>query len=177
MKNIIVGFSRPRKWKPFAELIMWWDKSNISHTYSKFDSVAWGVGFIYQNSGHKTNFEGSELFYKNNIPIEEYAILVPDEVEHKIGRLCVSREGIKYAISQIIGIALANIIYYGSFGKIKTKNFLAKENETDCLEEIAIILKEGLGLESNLDLDLSTVKQFREWIASLPQATKIVGGQ
>ena len=172
MKKIIIGFSRPKTWKIFAEAIMWLDKSDASHGYIRFHSNSWNTDFIYQSSHQQTNFVGGIYFKDKNIIVEEFVIEVPDEVEAKVGALCVNREGKPYGIMQCIGIALVAIA--SMFGKTIKKNpFANGDEQTICIEEVAMILHEGLGINSPLDMDLSSVKPFREWIRSLPQTKEL----
>lgn len=169
MKHIVIGFSRPKKWHIFSSLIMWWDKSDVSHGYFRFHSVSWGQDFIYQASHSRTNFMGGDYFDSLNVTVEEFFIPVDDGTEAKVGALCVKREGKPYAIKQAIGIILVNITYLISFGKIKIKKnpFANGDAETVCIEEVAEILKETLGLSSGLDTDMISVKPFREWVRSI----------
>ena len=176
MKKIIFGFSKPRTWKPFAKIIQFVDQSNISHGYTRFESDRWSASFIYQNSGHRTNFMGGTLFDTLNERVEEYCLEVPDEVEAKIGHLCVSREGKPYAMKQVIGKGIVLIMAFASFRKIKIKNpFPNGDKETDCIEEQAAILSQGLGIQTPLDMDSVTVKPFRDWLVTIPSIVTIKG--
>ena len=175
MKTLIFGFSRPLTWKPFAEAIMWMDESNISHGFTEFESQRWDVGFIYQNSGHRTNFEGSVYFKTINQIVEKYAVEVSDEVEAKIGKLCVDREGVPYGLLQIFGKGLVCAVFLLSYGYKRIKNpFSDGGKTTDCIEEVGVILSKGLGVEIPLDMDSTTVKPFRDFVASLPMVKRIV---
>lgn len=174
MKKLIIGFSRPHKWKPYAEAIMYRDKSNFSHTYSRFISSSWNTSFIYQSAGHQTHFLGEDWFKQINLIVEEYEIEIPDEVEAKIGRLCVSREGKPYAVKQVLGIALVFLIEIMSLGKIKLHNPWAdKDASTTCLEEVCKLLELGLGIKCPLNPDEISVKPFHDWLITLPNVKKL----
>jgi hypothetical protein len=176
MKYVVVGFSRPKKWKAFAKAIMWWDGSDISHAYIRFRSDRWDSDFIYQAANHRTHFIGGIYFSTINQIVEEYMFEVDDKVEASVGRLCVDREGKPYAIKQVIGASLVNLLFLFSFGKIRLKKnpFANGDDETVCIEEVSEILKRGLGVENSFDMDMLSVKPFRDWIRSLPQAKKLV---
>lgn len=169
MKKVIFGFSKPRKWKPFAALIMWWDKTEISHSYTKFESPRWGEFFIYHNAGERTHFMSGNYFERLNQVVEEYEMPLPDDVEAKIGKICVSREGAPYGLKQVLG---KGIVCLGALVKVNIKNPFT--GNTDCIEEQALILKEGLGLEAPLDINSVTVRPYRDWIAQLPNVKKVV---
>ena len=63
MRVVICGTTRPRKWKPLAAAIMWWEGTDASHVYFliKRDS---GVDLVYQAVGAGTEFIGSDAFFK-----------------------------------------------------------------------------------------------------------------
>ena len=163
MKKIIIGFSRPIKWKPYAKAIMWVDGTNFDHLYLKFEPCD-NMSLIYQASGNRTNFMGSQFFLKNNISVEEYQLIVTNQIHDDMLDLMQKREGLKYAIKQVIGKGIAAI--WNKIFKRKIKNpFPGNDIESDCIEEGAIIL--GLDPEANIDLDMNTVtpKPVRDYIA------------
>jgi hypothetical protein len=174
MKTIVIGFSRPKGWKPYAAAIMWVDKIDYDHGYMRFDSPRWDCSFIYQSSHSRTNFMGGEYFFKENIAVEEYELVVADSAEAFMGNLMVSREGLPYAVKQVIGKGIAAILFIASFGKIKISNpFKGGDMRTDCIEEVALILSRACGVEVPLDMNTITVKPFRDFIASLPNVKRI----
>lgn len=175
MRTVVFGFSRPQNVasKIYARLIMWVDSTDYDHGYIKFHN-SWGIDFIYQASGSRTNFMGGDYFREINIEVEEYEIDLSDDIEAQVGRLCVSREGKSYAIKQVIGIGLQLLVKAITLGKVKIANpFSDGDSETDCIEEQAAILSKGLGIIAPMDMDSSTVKPFRDWIASLPNVRRI----
>lgn len=166
MKTVIIGFSRPKKWKPFAWAIMLFDNSDISHAYTRFDSYRWDSSFIYQNAGTQTHFLGGKRFKEINRVVREYEIEVPDHVEAEVGSFCVQREGTSYGVMQVIGKGLCILVEVLSLGKIKIKNPF--KSKTDCIEETAIILAQGLRVDVPLDMDTVSVKPFENFVAKLP---------
>lgn len=180
MQKLVIGFSRPRKWKIFAALIMWWDKYRfkseiaISHGFGKFVSSTWGRDFIYQAAGHQSHFMGGHRFNEINETVEEYELEIPDEAVTEIGQVCVDREGKGYAIKQVLGQIWVNLVYLGTFGKVQIDNPLADgDAETSCIEEWGRILEQKLGVICPVNLDSTSPKPFRDWIASLPMARRI----
>jgi hypothetical protein len=166
MKNLTIGFSRPRTFKPFAWVIMKFDSAPFSHGFVKFKSDSWGTEFIYQSSGHKTNFMGGNAFRKQNIIVEEYQIEIPNETEAMVGKLCVEREGRPYPVMQVIGKGLVKIGF-------KRNPFSNGDEMSDCIEECAAILRDGIGVKTDLDMDSVGVMEFRNWIKSLSIAKRI----
>ena len=172
MKKIIIGFSTPKKWKVFPFIIRSIDNTLYSHSYWRFESSTWGLDFIYQNSGLHTNFMTSILFEKINKIIVEYEIEVTEEIYNKIGRLCALREGKNYAVLEIIGKGYVFLIR--SFLKIfskkdfKIKNpFSDGDKTTDCIQEASEVLRSGLNIKSNLDMDSVAIKPWHDFVSCL----------
>lgn len=182
MAKLVIGFSRTKAWKPLSALIIWWDKVRyksdvrISHGYGRFHSKTWNRDFIYQAAGHRSHFMGATLFDSINVSVEEYELTLPEEVLVKIGQTCVDREGKPYAIKQLCGMVLVGLVWLFTFGRVDMKNPWADgDRATTCIEEWGWILSTELKIEMPLDLDSTSVKPFRDWVAGLPMAQKIKG--
>lgn len=171
MKTVVFGFSRPKKWKPYAAAIMWCDDIEYSHAYTKFKGSSWGVDFIYQQSGSHTNFMSGLFFFSNNIAVEEYEMDVSEEMFNAIGNHCVTREGISYGIKQTIGKAIVKLIYMATAGYVTVKNPI--RSETDCIEEQCLIIQQFLQVQCGLDMDSVSVKPYRDFVASLPNVRRV----
>lgn len=173
MKKIVIGFSRPKKWKPYAKAIMWADKTDYDHAYLRFESPRWDCSFIYQSSGHRTNFMGGEYFFGENIAVQEYELLILEEAEANMGHLMVSREGLPYAVKQVLGKAISILLFMATFGKVKISNpFKGSDTKTDCIEEVSVLLSRACGIVVPMDMNTITVKPFRDFIASLPNVKR-----
>jgi len=176
-----IGFSRPTgKNKIFADLIMWWDRwryasdVRMSHGYARFTSATWDRDFIYQAAGHQTHFMGGRLFETINVVIEEYELDLPPEVITRIGQMCVDREGKLYAVKQVCGQMLANMGYLCTFGRWEPENpFADGDAQVNCIEEMAVIIADALGILVPLNMDSSSVWPFRCWLALLPQVRRV----
>ena len=172
MRSIVFGFSRPRKWKPFAALIMWNDKTDYSHAYIKFPSPRWQSGFIYQAAGSATHFNGQEAFEKINVVVSEWQINVPSEIEAYIGRMCLDREGKPYAFKQVCGICYVRFMWL-VFGKTVKNPWATGDDETDCIEEVAYVLRQGLQIKAPFDMDSITPKPFHDWLTKLSNIQRV----
>lgn len=173
MKILTLGMSRPKTWKPFAAAIMWADGVDYDHAFTLFQSDSWGVKFIYQQSGARTNFMGDPLFCSLNEMVRVYEIEVTDEVYNAIGALCVKREGRAYGIKQVIAKAFSKLLLILSNGKIRAKFSANGDDETDCIEEQAYLLAQGAAYEVTLDMDTVTVKPYVEFLESLPNIKRV----
>jgi hypothetical protein len=174
MKQIVFGFSKPKKlWlKPYAMLIMLYDRSNFDHGYIRFRSDRWNTDFIYQSSGSRTNFMGGDYFNSINSAQEEYAIQVSDDVEAIVGALCVSREGRSYPVLMILGMMIKFVAALLTLNQVKINNPFPSKN-MDCIGEQAAILSEATGKEIPIDFNSETPKQFRDWLKDLPGMVRI----
>ena len=170
MKKIIFGFSKPIKFKPYAALIMWADDINYSHAYTKF--LGSKTNFIYQNSGHQTNFKSQTSFLKSNIEVEEYELDLPCEHYDNLLTLCADREGKDYGVKQVIGKAIVKLAQW-ILKKDIANPFADGDSTTDCIEEQSIILTKALGIEDNLRMDDVSVKAYRDWLVSTGRLVRI----
>lgn len=176
---LIIGFSRSNKSvKILSDLIILMQNIRfkeqspkpMSHVYGRFVGSAWKRDFIYQSVGGGTNFSAEVAFLKKHIPIEEYILDIPKELEITIGRSCVDREGTVYAYKQNAGIAVMFLVWLVSFGKIIIENPWADgDRTTNCLEEWGLQLAAHLGITPP-KLDNITPWEFRCWLKELPIA-------
>lgn len=106
--------------------------------------------------------------------MEEYCLEMTEEDYNKILMICVSREGIPYACLQIIGKGISKLMYIVSGGTIKIDNpFRGNLTQTDCIEEMAYILSQGLGVQVPLDMNTITVKPFRDFVSKIPGVVRL----
>lgn len=178
MSQFAMGFSRPLKFKIFAALIMWWDKTRISHGFSMFPSTSWDVEFIYQAAGHNMHFLTRTNFEKINKIVELIYLDIPPEYIAKIGKYCAEKEGTPYGLKQVIGNIWISIIY--KFTKEKIRNpFEDGDTTQTCIETQCRMIMEyvetAFGKEHlpKFDIESVSVKQVHEWIKTLPCVVKI----
>ena len=173
MKTLTIGFSRPvSHWKPYANLIMWYDGTNYDHAFIDLSIKEMPAGMIYQSSGLRTNFMGGEYFQSINIIEEKFQIDIRPEHYKSVIELCVSREGLPYGILEVLGKMIVCSVFAISGGKWRIKNPF-KSVDTDCITEVAKILSLAVGIQTPLDMDTVTVKPFRDWLAGLPNVRKV----
>lgn len=169
MKTLNFIFSRPKTWKPLAEIIMSIDHDNFDHGAIRFTSDRWKSDFIYQSSGLRTNFMGGEYFDSINETVESYQLDVDDQIEADIGHLCVEREGRPYPTLTITGIGLVKLL---SMVKLTIKNPWPSVDR-DCVGEMVFILQIGLKVPCTLDPNEITPRQFRDWLLTLPNIKRV----
>ena len=168
-KMVVFGFSRPIKFKIFARLIQWSEGINFNHGYAKF--LGSSTNFIYQATGHGTNFKSQNSFDKENISVEEYGIFLSQDDYDRLLKTCADREGSSYGVFQVIGKGICQAVLILTAGNIKLKNPFTEY--VDCIEELSMILSQALGVECPMDMNTVTVKPFHDWVSSLSQLRKI----
>lgn len=130
MKSIIVGFSRPKKWKPFARLIMIAYKITYDHVYVKFHSNTYLRDIIYQASKMMVNFVGTSVFESENIIVKEFSIQISDENYVALMQFAIDNAGKPYSLKEILGLGLVQLC--SLFGKIIENPFKEGTNEYVC---------------------------------------------
>lgn len=110
MRIITVGFSHStKKFAPFSKAIRYWDGTPYSHVYFQFESTVYSLDLVYQASSTMLNFMSKDVFLSFNAVVEEVEIQVTEEQYHLIMGNCIRSAGLKYAVLQIFGMALADI--------------------------------------------------------------------
>lgn len=154
MRNVIVGFSRPKRWNLLSWLIMKVQKANYSHVYIKFYSPSLDREIIYQASGLQVNFIGSKLFNEHHVTVHEFQFPVSDESHTNAMRFAVDKAGSPYSIKQLFSILL-----YLATGKVY---FRDGRSAYVCSELIGQMLTEDLKIPVNKDLDLVVPRDIYE---------------
>lgn len=181
--KLVIGLSRSKKsFRPYSEIIIWWDKLKnksdlkISHAYGRFYSDSWKRSFIYQAAGIRTHFLSEKLFLTDNIMVEEFELDLPVEVVNQIGKVCVDREGTPYAFKQTLGIVVVGLAWLISMGKANIKNPYADgAAKVNCLEEWVNIICNEMKLKKPENRESMTPYEFRKWLITLPFTKKIKG--
>lgn len=108
MDNIIVGFSKPKKWKPFAWLIMIGYGIPYDHVYIKLYLDDFENFIVFQASQLTVNLMGSYFFENNNI-IDEFELPISKNNKKDLLNFCYNTIGKPYSIKEAIGLALIRI--------------------------------------------------------------------
>lgn len=109
MEQIIIGFSRPKKFKLFAWAIMKTLGTNYDHVYLKFHSESLERDIIYQASKMMINFMGSQVFDSDNIIVKEYELDITPENKKAMMQFAIDNAGKPYSFKEIIGFAYVKI--------------------------------------------------------------------
>lgn len=105
MKTINLGFSRPVKPTLFSKAIMWVDKTQYDHVFTKWNFDQIDRDLIYQASKMAVNFETNVTFPTHSLTVEEYELQISDEAFKKVLQFCFDNSNKDYGIKEILGFA------------------------------------------------------------------------
>ena len=167
MNEIIVGFSKPKKWKPFAWLIMTGFGIDYDHVYVRWYSELYKVNILFQASKLSLNFESFEAFQDENIVVAEYPVQLTDENKVKMVQFAINNANKAYGIKECVGMAIVRIA--SLFGK-KIKNPFGDGGATYvCSELVGTILEQFANAQIPMDLDDMTPVVIRQYMDGLPK--------
>lgn len=166
MKSIIVGFSRPIKWKLASWAIMAWCRAPFSHAYFKFWSQSYNRSLVYQASHGMVHFVAGSNFSNSNRIESEYELQVSEEQYSSIMIKCIDLAGIKYGFWTLVGMAFERITGLKSPFRDQGKSFICSE----LVGELLRLCGEDL---IDIDLELAGPRELEACVAKLPGVMKI----
>lgn len=166
MSTLKVSFSRPKKFKPFAWLIMKVDDSDFSHA-----SVSWQSDYlerevVYQASSLLVNFCEGQRFAEEHYIVHELDITISEDTRKQVIQWAMDRAGIPYGILQCVGIGWVK--FCRRFGKQVNNPFSNGTKTEVCCELVARLLQEELGYNIPENLDNLTPKDLWEILSKTP---------
>lgn len=165
MAKVIVGFSKPNKWKPFAWLIQTAFNTDYDHVYIKTYSSKYERHLIYQASGTKVNFIGVDMFTSENVIVAEFEIEISDENKKAMMQFAIDNAGKAYSLKEVLGLAIVRLAEL--CGKTVKNPFREGTQAYVCSELISYILQQYAGVKIPKDYEDMTPKDLYEVIASL----------
>jgi hypothetical protein len=165
MESIIVGFSKPKTWKPFAWLIMVGYGIPYDHVYVKIRADKLNRDLLYQASQLTVNFMAEEIFNAANNIVQEFPVQISSENKAKLLQFAIDNSGKPYGIIEAFGLAIVRICEI--FGK-KIKNPFGDGGATYVCSELAgYILIEFAGAQIPENLDNITPRDVYNYLTSL----------
>ena len=76
---VSIGFSRPKKWKPFAWLIMLVEKTKYSHTFVSWKCTNINERKVFEAVGSGVRIISNHRFKEKALVVEIYHFEVPVE--------------------------------------------------------------------------------------------------
>jgi len=168
---MIIGFSRPNSWKPFAQAIMLADHTNFSHTYIKIYSEKLDCTFIFQASGSYVNIMNSTVFETHNTIVEEIAIPISEETRLEILKFAFQQLGKPYSLKQILGITIFRL---ASLFGIRLSNLFADNDESFvCSELVGDVIRKFVNPAYDSNLEIISPKDILVYLESTYGKTRI----
>jgi hypothetical protein len=149
--DIYVGFSRPKKWKPFAKLIMVLYSIPYDHVYIKFHSNSYDRDIIYQASKNFINFMGNIVFNSENEIIKEFKVEISDDSYKGLMQFAIDNAGKPYSLKEALGLGIVRIC--SLFGKKIQNPFKEGTSEYVCSVLAGYILKDYCNVELGEDFE------------------------
>jgi len=102
---IIVGMSRPIKFKLTSEAIKLHQGTESSHTYIKFYSKKYNLWMVYEAAYGEVGFMELSNWEKINVSLYEKSIDCSEEDKNKVIEWCIRKCRTKYGFKTLLGIA------------------------------------------------------------------------
>jgi hypothetical protein len=165
MNKIYIGFSKPKKWKIFAKLIMLGYGIPYDHVYVRFNSDRYDRDLIYQASKSMVNFMGVGVFSEENIIVDEFEVEISDEKLTAMIQFAIDNAGKAYGVKQAFGMAIVRVAEI--FGKYIENPFKDGGKTYVCSELGAYVLEHFAGSVIPKDIDDITPKDLYEYLMKI----------
>lgn len=139
MNSLVVGFSKPVKWKFLSWLIMKVEKTPFSHAYIKLYAKSYDRWLIYQATGDGVFFWSEREFKNHSQVVFEKEILIEDQAKADAVTWCLDQLGKKYGKLQLVGIALSKLFGSNKLFNNGDKEFICSELAATVLEKAGVI--------------------------------------
>lgn len=106
--TVCVGFSRPKKWKIFAWLIMLFEGTDFSHTYVTWRNSRIDRRKVFEAVGGGTRSIKNTTFRSHNEVVDLYEFTITtdsEKAEIEIEQYVTDIVGTKYSIKHLMGLA------------------------------------------------------------------------
>lgn len=167
MTNVIIGFSKPKKWKIFAALIMWFYDVPYDHVYVKFYSKRYDRDLIYQASKMMVNFMSPSVFEEENVVIQEFTLPISAKSKKKAMQFAIDNAGKPYGILECLGLAWIKIC--ANFGH-KVKNPFGDGRTTYVCSELGAFILRDCDLKLPDDPENLSPKDLYDFLTELSQS-------
>lgn len=161
--KIIIGFSKPKKWKLFAWIIQTAYNTPYDHVYIQFYSEKFDRHLVYQASNLAVNFIEYSNFCSINDVVKEFEFDMDAINRVEMIQWAIDNCGKPYGIKSALGLGIVRL--FDIFGK-KIKNPFSDDDKTYvCCELAAYVLKEFEHFQIEEDLNLINPKELYELLS------------
>lgn len=142
--NVVVGFSKPKKFSVVSQMIQWFQGTNFSHVYLEFELPGMGVNLIFHATSRRVHFTPSSKFHDKNTSVHRFHLDTPKSVRRRLIGTCLHKLDIRYGFMQIFGILLSKLF------NLQQNPF---KHGYICSELVSEVLKEkGIHFKKNINL-------------------------
>lgn len=163
---VIVGFSKPKSWKPFAWAIQRYQNTEYSHVYFKIYLSKMDKWIILESAGLETRILTESNWLQHSEIIEEYIIESSKLQRIDLFEECLNNMGKSYGITQIAGILISNLL------KLKHNLISTGSDYQICSEFVGRLLQDIYKVKMPKDLDLLTPKDINNLLTTCKIVTK-----
>lgn len=167
MKKIIIGFSKPKKFKIFAWIIMKLWNRPYDHVYCKFHSDTYQRDIIYQASKTMVNFMGTNVFLEENIIYKEFNLNINDVQYIELMQFAIDNAGLLYGIIPAIGLGIQQLVW-DLLQKYIKNPFANGEKGWFCSKLITFIVENFTTVNFSKPIDLTSPRDLLELLEKLP---------
>lgn len=143
---IILGFSKPNKFKVFSFLIMLILGIKFSHVYLKFFDDYTGKWIIFEASHGEVHLIDEPNWRESNIAVREESFEIDDKHKREVIRFMISNLQKPYSISNIFAILIYQVF------KVKINFLFDGPHAFICSELVALALDNKISFKKPLDL-------------------------
>lgn len=158
MRNLRIGFSKPKKWAIGSQIIQWCDRAQFSHAFLRWYSPTVNRVLVYQASHGMVHFISGYNFDKDATTVVEYEVELSDSDFDTVVKKCIDLAGTKYGTLELLGMGFERITGIKSPFRDGDKTFV-------CSELVGTVLK--LVCNIDLDLELAGPGELEKLISSL----------
>jgi len=164
MESIVIGFSRPRRFKVFGWMIMTAYGTNYDHVYLRIHSESIERDIIYQASKLMINFVGSAVFESENEIVKEFEISISSEHKKSLMQFAIDNAGKPYSFREVLGLAWVRL--NALFGKKISNPLRDGQNAYVCSVIQAYILENYTGDNIPGDFEDVSPKDLYDYLTS-----------
>lgn len=149
MNTIYVGFSKPKTWKVFAQLIMFGYGIPYDHVYIRVFSKEMNRWMIFQASKTLVNMMTQDTLEADNIIVKEFQVQLSDDELAAMLQFAADSLGKPYGIKECIGLAWVRIC--ATFGKVVNNPFKFTGSTYVCSELAGYVCDKFAGMDIDVD--------------------------
>lgn len=169
--KLSIGFSKPKKWKPLAWLIMAVGGTTYSHTFVTWKCTAIDRRKVFEAVGSGVRILSNVTFKDQAEIVKLYSFEVSEDRIGEIEKLAHDMAGTSYGTKALVGIAIMKIFnFFNELFKLKGRQsnpFKDGSKSNVCIEAGARMLFTALGKPIPQGIEGFDLKEYEELIHSL----------